>query len=251
MKNPFESLRGVTAALCLSLGLGGCVSMDNHRQNHPDPYDRLSQLLGLYQQERAKGSACDELWRASRPTVDCQRIQREVERLSVEFPQDSRIMMANATLQYDAGRLDKAQFSLDQLLSKPQPHPEAALLRSRIAMQEGNSSRARNLLLKHVSLRPDYPELREALAASYYLEGMYPQAQAALSVAGRLGAPGWRISYHQGLIQEAMQDWTAACQYYLMALEQRQDFSAPAKRLIGLSQHEECRKLADHRHLSR
>lgn len=243
MKIPYIFIRAVSAALALSLG--GCVSMDAHRSNHPDPHDRLDQLLGLYQQQRADGSACDELWRAARPTVDCQRIQKEVERLSLEFPRNARVSMANATLQYEAGRLDKAQFSLDQILSTPGSHPEAALLRSRIAMQEGNSSRARALLIKEISLRPDYPELREALAASYYLEGKYAQAQSALSIAGRLGAPGWRVSYHQGLIQEARKSWSAACRYYLFAIEQRRDFSPPAKRLLGLSHHEECREFAD------
>lgn len=245
MKIQYSTLRSGIAILCLSIS--GCVSMDKHRSDHPDPYDRLSQLLGLYQQQRESGSACDELWQTNSPTIDCQRIQREMERLNAEFPSDSRIMMANATLQFQAGRLDNAQFTLDQLLSKPVANPEAAILRSQIAMQEGNSSRARAVLKKHITLRPDHSELREALAASFYLEGKYEAAQTTLSIAGRLGAPGWRISYHQGLIQEAKQDWLRACQYYLTSLEQKQDFASAAYRLVGLSHHDKCRQLADTR----
>lgn len=236
-----------TSITAICLVLGGCVSMDSHRSDHPDPYDRLSQLLGVYQENRRNGSACDDLWETNSPTVDCQRIQREVERLNAEFPMDSRIMMANATLQFHAGRLDKAQFTLDQLLNKPHPNPEAALLRSQISMREGNNSRARTLLKEQITLRPDYPELREALAASYYLDGKYQQAKNNLSIAGRLGAPGWRVSYHQGLIEEVQRDWSSACNYYLMSLEQKANFAEAASRLIGLSHHEECRQLADHR----
>lgn len=245
MKNYISTIRSGIALLCLTLG--GCVSMDNHRSSHPDPYDRLSQLMGLYQEQRKNGSSCDELWKISSPTVDCQRIQREVERLYAEFPNNSRIMLANATLQFQAGRLDKAQFTLDQLLNKPVANPEAALLRSRIAMLEGNSSRARAVLKKQINLRPDYAELREALAASYYMEGKYKDAQLALNIAGRLGAPGWRTSYHHGLIQEAMENWDRACSYYLMSLEQKRNFNSPANRLLGLTHNEECRRMADRR----
>ncbi|NKI19351.1 tetratricopeptide repeat protein [Spongiibacter sp. KMU-166] len=245
MKAIIPTLRGGIAVLCLALG--GCVSMDNHRNHHPDPYDRLSQLMGLYQEQRRIGSSCDELWKVSSPSVDCQRIQREVERLYAEFPNDSRIMIANATLQFQAGRLDKAQFTLDQLLSKPGSHPEAALLRSQISMLEGNSSRARAVLQQQIELRPDYHELREALAATYYIEGKYESAQRALNIAGRLGAPGWRISYHHGLIQEAQENWSRACSYYMVSLEQKHNFTAPANRLIGLSHNEACRSLADRR----
>ncbi len=229
------------------LTLSACVSMDAHREATPDPNARLDKMLALYEQERESGSACAELWKAYSATTDCERILNEVERLSVEFPRNARILLASAVMQYEAGRGENAQLILDNLLTMPGSHPEAALLRSKIAMQEGSTTRARAVLEAQILLAPDYAELREALAATYYLEGKYGQAQRALSIAGRLGAPGWRLSYHQGLIREAKEDWAAACGLYAMALEQRPDFREAAARLVGLSHYEDCRRLADRR----
>ncbi|WP_372865713.1 tetratricopeptide repeat protein [Spongiibacter sp.] len=238
-----RSLLAVVAMVSLS----ACVSMDAHREATPDPNKRLDKMLALYEQGRESGSACAELWKAYSATTDCERILNEVERLSVEFPRNTRILLASAVMQYEAGREDKAQLMLDNLLSMPGSHPEAALLRSKIAMNDGSTTRARAVLEAQILLNPDYAELREALAATYYLDGKYDQAQRALSIAGRLGAPGWRLSYHQGLIREAKEDWTAACGLYAMALEQRPDFRAAAARLVGLSHYEDCRRLADRR----
>ncbi|WP_373079975.1 tetratricopeptide repeat protein [Zhongshania sp.] len=236
-----------TILLASAFIMSGCVSMDQHRDAHPDPDTRLNQMLAMYEKTDDFGNSCNELWNAYSATTDCERIQREVERLGIEFPNHPRIMMANATMQYQAGRPDKAQFTLDQLLADRGPHPEAAILRTKIALEEGNTARARAVLQKQIIISPSNFELREALASTYYIEGKYDEAAKALSAAGRLGAPGWRLSYHQGLIREARKDWKGACSLYLMSIEQRPDFQAPSARLIGLTEHESCRVLADGR----
>src|SRR5690606_29404789 len=129
---------------------------------------------------------------------------------------------------------------LDQLLSHRGARPEAAVLRSHIALQQGNANLAVELLDRQIMLAPDHSELREAQAAAYYLQGKYEAARVVLGVAGRLGAAGWRLSYHHGLICEAEQKWEEACFLYQTALEQKPDFSPALARLIGLTEHEEC-----------
>lgn len=236
-----SGIRGL--ALCVVVTIGsGCASMSEHRDSNLEPNVRLDQLLALYQEARHDGSSCHEIRRAYSAVNDCERIQREVERLALEFPNSERIAMTNAVMQFEAGRADKAQFTLDQLLSRPGPHPEAAILRSRIAMQDGNTVRARALLEREIRMSPDIAELREALAATYYLEGKYPEARKALAAAGRLGAPGWKLAYHEGLLREAKEDWAGACRFYLMAVEQKPDFRDAIARIVGLGEYDECRE---------
>lgn len=218
--------------------------MDQHRNKYPDPDARLDQLLMMYQQAREDGTTCREMWKIDHATLDCDRVLREAERLYAEFPNNERVLMTNASFNYESGRMDKAQYYLDQLLSHRGARPEAAVLRSHIALQQGNANLAVELLDRQIMLAPDHSELREAQAAAYYLQGKYEAARVVLGVAGRLGAAGWRLSYHHGLICEAEQKWEEACFLYQTALEQKPDFSPALARLIGLTEHEECRNMS-------
>lgn len=220
-----------------------CVSMETHREKHPEPSDRLDQMLELYAQADFRGNECLEIWRADNATIDCERVLREVERLYLEFPNNERILMTNATLNFSAGRLSKAQFLLDELLAKPGVHPEAGILRSRIALKEGNTRLATRTLDQQIMLAPDNFALREAQAANYFFAEDYPQTKRYLSMAGRLGAPGWRIAYHLGLMAEKQEEWAQACHYYSGALEQNPGHKQTAARLIGLSEYPECRQV--------
>jgi tetratricopeptide (TPR) repeat protein len=228
---------GIILVLTLATG---CVSMDAHRTSHPEPNARLDQMLELYDQAEVSGEDCKEIWRADNATIDCERILREVERLNLEFPNNKRILMANASLAFSAGRSDKAQFLLDELLAKPGAQPEAAILRSRIALQEGNTTLAHRLIARELMLAPDRADLREAQAANSFFMGDYTDARRHLSMAGRLGTPGWRISYHLGLIAEMEGNWEQACQLYETALEQRPDHRSSVARLAGLGDRPGC-----------
>nr|WP_067290496.1 hypothetical protein [Marinobacterium profundum] len=239
----FMLLRIATAGVLLTV-LAGCASdMDRRRTEQPDPNVRLDEMLGLYHQSVASGSACAEIWASDRGTIDCERILREVERLQVEFPNHERILMTNAVLNYETGRADKSQFLLDQLLARRGPHPEAAIMRARIAVEEGNTRLARDVLQREIMLSPSYSELREALAASFYLEGKYDEAERALAIASRLGSPQWRLDYHSGLLSEARQQWLQACKSYQHALELNAGFQPAIGRLIGLTDRPECLQL--------
>jgi len=218
-----------------------CTSMNHYRDRDPNPEHRLDALLQAYEQASATGESCLELWQVDSATIDCSRILREVERLYVEYPRNPRILMSNAVLSYEAGQKQNAQFMLDELLAQNGAHPEAAILRSHLALEEGNSRLARELLERQITLAPNRADLREALAAAHYTEGDYTLSRAMLGIAGRLGTPGWRLSYHHGLICEAEKTWEAACRFYKTALEQKPDYLPAQSRLVGLSQHAVCR----------
>ncbi len=220
--------------------LAGCASLDGQRERHPEPDERLDRMLELNESARRDGSQCQEIWSAPGQTVDCQRVQREVDRLYAEFPDHERIMMANAVMQFDAGQMQNAQFLLDQLLAKPGSHPEAGILRARIAVMEGNTRLAASVLERQITLAPDYAELRETLASVYYFEGRYSESHEALRLASLLGAPAWRVSYHRGLLHEAGLQWPLACQAYFAAIQHKPDFRPAIARLLGLSGQPEC-----------
>lgn len=226
-----------------ALWLGACTSMDRMRERNPDPDERLNDLLHEYEEARRDGDLCRELWRVDSATIDCERIMREVERLYAEFPNHPRVLMTAAVMAYQSGRLEKAQFMLDQLLDRYGAQPEAAILRSQVALEQGNTTLARELLEREIRMAPDRSDLREALAAAFYIEGHYGKSRAALGLAGRLGAPGWRISYHHGLLCEAELNWEEACRFYSTALDQKADYLPAQSRLIGLSEHAACRDM--------
>ncbi len=240
-----NSLAKRFSIVILTIFTTACASMTEHRASEVDPDKRLDQLVALYQEVNTQGDSCHEIQRAYRSIEDCMRIQREVERLQIEFPTHERIMMTNAVMQYQAGRTERAQYLLDQLLARPGAHPEAAILRSQLAINDGNTARAKALLKQQILLRPDYAELRETLAAAYYLEGKYDDARRTLAIAGRLGASGWRVAYHSGLLREAQKDWTGACQAYLSAVSQKPDFQQAISRLVGLSEYTACQTLVN------
>ena len=93
-------------------------------------------------------------------------------------------------------------------------------------------------------MAPHRPELREAMASAFYIEGQYEKARATLGLAGRLGAPGWRLSYHHGLLCEAELNWKEACRFYATSLDQKADYLPAQSRLIGLSEHAICRQMS-------
>lgn len=224
---------------------GGCATLDQKRQSNPDPNDRLDTMLRENEVSRLKGSECQEVKNAKGVLVDCQRVQREVDRLYTEFPEQERVIMANAVLHYEAGRYESAQFLLDQLLSQPGRHPEAAILRARISVAEGNLTGARILLQREIALSPEYADLRDALASVYYLEGNYIEAEKQLSIAGLLGAPEWRLVYHRGLLKEARGQHEAACNAYEMSVSQKPDFRPARARLLGMIHYPECKLVLD------
>src|SRR5206468_71843 len=149
---------------------------------------------------------------------DCGQLERELERLSVLCPGHAPTLLANAAVAYDAHRPAKSQQFLDEILAQPRSHPDAAVLRARIAIDEGNLPFAHRLLDQQIRLAPDHAGLHETYGAALYLGGHMAEARHELTTASALGAPRWRIAYHLGLVEEAAGQLDLARKYYGEAL---------------------------------
>jgi tetratricopeptide (TPR) repeat protein len=171
---------------------------------------------------------------ASGCTDECTSLGREIERLSVVCPAHAPTLVATAVLAYDNHRLERAQQLLDDVLGQSGTHPDAAALRARIALEEGNLPYARRLLDQHLSLSPDHAALHETLGAVLYLQKDLTAAQTELATALALGAPHWRIAYHLGLIDEASGRIDDALRHYTEALEGNAKWLAAQSRINAL-----------------
>lgn len=201
------------------------------RQECHDPDAQLAAVLRPYEALRAQGCGPDTLRRGR---SECERLQAEIERLMVICPAHAPTLMANAVIAYDEGRPVDAQQLLDVVLSQPRPYPDAAVLRARIAIDEGNVPFARRLAEQQIRLVPDHAGLHEVHAAALYLDARFSEAQAELATAGALGAPRWRIAYHLGLIEEAAGRTAEASRLYAEALEGNPGWGPAQSRLNGL-----------------
>ena len=221
--------------------LAGCSSIDSMRESRPDAGDRLEYLNERYQQLMVQGRTCLELDDVASPMVDCQRLLREAERLHVEYPRNPEVLYFNALLSHAAGRGDQAQFFLDQMSIGPSHPPEAFVLRSQLALEEGNTTLARNVLERGMLLHPNYAGLYEGLAAVGYVEGRYDDAEQQLTLASRLGAPNWRVDYHRGLIFEAQGHLANACHQFDTSLARKLDHQPARAHLLRLATAGHCR----------
>jgi tetratricopeptide (TPR) repeat protein len=163
-------------------------------------------------------------------------LQGEIERLALVCPAHVPTLMANAVIAYDEQRPARSQQFLDQILAQPGSHPDAAVLRARIAVDEGNVPFARRLLEQQIRLAPDHAGLRETYGGALYLERQWPEARRELNAAAALGAPTWRIAYHLGLIEEAQGQFDAARRYYAEALAGNPAWAPAQSRLKGLGE---------------
>ena len=192
---------------------------------------QLARVLQPLEALRAQGCAA-----GSGPggTSECERLRRELERLAVICPGHAPTLMANAVIAYDEHQPAKSQQLLDVILAQPRSYPDAAVLRARIAIEEGNLPFARRLLEQHIKLVPDHAGLHETYGAMLYLSAELPEARRELTTAGALGAPRWRIAYHLGLVEEASGRLELARQYYVEALEANPGWAPAQSRLNAL-----------------
>jgi len=192
---------------------------------------QLARVLQPLEALRAKG--CDA---GGGPggASECDRLRRELERLVVVCPGHAPTLMANAVIAYDEHQPVKSQQLLDVILAQPRSYPDAAVLRARIAIEEGNLPSARRLLEQQIRLVPDHAGLHETFGAALYLGGLLPEARRELTLAGALGAPRWRIAYHLGLVEEASGRFDDARRHYAEALEANPGWTPAQSRLNAL-----------------
>ncbi|PKH32632.1 tetratricopeptide repeat protein [Shewanella sp. ALD9] len=226
----------LSTVIVVALVSSACSTSQTKREYQPD--DQLTAMLKQYNVNQTDGVNCQGYQSA---ISDCERLSNDLGALSMTYPKHQQIGFTAAIVYHQIGRDVDSQMVLDRLLSQQQPVSEVAILRSKLAMQEGNINLARTVLQRQVQLQPDHPELHATLAASYYLEGRYEKAEAVIATADRLGAPVWRTSYHLGLIHEAQSNWSQACHFYADTLSYQPAHRQSLSRLLYLSDHPECR----------
>ena len=219
--------RRLWVACTVSVASMACVRAGSplaHQQcGNPDA--RLAAVLEPLESARGNGCVARD---------ECDRLQREIARLTVICPGHAPTLMANAVLAYDDHRPAESQQYLDEILAQPRTYPDAAALRARIAIEEGNLPYARRLLEQQIRLVPDHSGLHETYAAALYLDGRMPQAIDELSMAAALGAPAWRVAYHRGLIEEASGRLAEASRFYSDALQGNPGWTPAESRLKAL-----------------
>jgi tetratricopeptide (TPR) repeat protein len=223
---------GVTGLLAVCVFLTACASGQlTIRQECYDPDAQLRSLLNSLEINRARGCWDREI---HDPPSVCNNLQREIERLALVCPAHVPTLMTNAVLAHDAGQSVAAQQYLDRIFERPSSHPDAAALRARLAIEDGNIPFARRFAEQQIRLAPDHSGLREAHAAALYLTGQMNEARSELTRAEALGAPRWRIAYHVGLIEEAAGRLEEAQRLYAEAVEKNPGWGPAESRLKGL-----------------
>ncbi len=164
----------------------------------------------------------------------CQVLQDEIERIAFVCSNHNPSLMTSAVLSHERGERVKALQRLNTIFELVNVHPEAAALRARIALEEGNVPFALTFLKQHLELSPDHAPLREAYAAAMFLSGDLDGAETQLKIAENLGAPRWRIAYHLGLFEERRGQEKHARGLYQEAAELRPGWNVPLARIKGL-----------------
>lgn len=213
---------GALASSCTTYSFG-------HRDRDCGPDERLAALLDKVDRCKENKSEDNDYF-----VVDCDRARTDVKYLALEFPNHVPTLMANAVLAYDAREPVKAQRYLDALFAIQPGHAEAGILRSRISVEEGNLSAARELLETQISYTPNHAGLREALSGVLYMQHDHEGALRAISSAEKLGAPAWRVAFNRGLISEAAGKSNEAIGFYEAALQANPEFKAAHSRMTAL-----------------
>ncbi len=217
----------------LALQAAGCAQPGVPRKSlEGDPGWRLAQLLSQIEATQAAGSECYDA--DVSPTTDCERLLAGLELLALEHPRHLPTLLANAYVAHQTDQNDKALSYLNLLFGVEPAHADAAVLRGQISIEAGNLPFAIRFLREQAAIDPAHPELRETLAAAYYLSGDMERARASLEAAERLGAPRWRVCYHLGLVAESAGDALTAEDYYRRTLDERPGFEPARSRLTGL-----------------
>lgn len=225
------SLRRLALGALLALGAAGCTTpFPGYRHEDVGPDQRLLAIVDQLEEQKATGGAPIE----SNGVVDGQRLYNELRRLSLDYPGHAPTLYVLASETYEMGRQERAAAYLDDLFDVQPVHPEGGVLRARLAIGEGNLTKAQRVLEQQIRYTPDHSGLREALGSVLYMDGDLEAARIELERARRLGAPVWRVAFNLGLIEEAAGNHTLAMERYQVSLRLKEDFRPAASRLAGL-----------------
>jgi tetratricopeptide (TPR) repeat protein len=165
----------------------------------------------------------------------CEVLQAEIARLATDCPNNPEVLMANALLAFRARDLARSQQLLDQLLSLRPDFPEAASLRGRISLEQGNLRFALRFLQEQIQRFGDDPGLRETYASALFLARRWDDARLELGMAQKFGAPGWRVAYGLGLVEESQGHYLEAKARFEEARQGRPGWKPPDSHLRALA----------------
>jgi tetratricopeptide (TPR) repeat protein len=225
-----ELRAGLACALLVALAAGCSTPFEGYRQEERGADERLAELVARMDDQEARGGAPGP----EHDLADSGRLLNELRRLNQDHPTHVPTLFVLATKTQEAGQRERADAHLDQLFELAPAHPEAGVLRARLALRDGNLSAARRVLEQQIRYTPDHPGLREALGSVLYFAGELEPARRELERARRLGAPTWRVAFNLGLIEEADGNMTLAMERYQVASRLNADFRPAASRLAGL-----------------
>jgi len=225
------SCGGKCMAAVLLTVLAGCAprNLTVGRNSCASAPTQIREAWNQLQDARAGNGGC-----AGEMAGKCEQWRLEIDRLGENCPADQQGLLANAILAYDDRQLGKAQQYLDNLLSLPAPSPEAAVLRARVAIEEGNLPFAIRLLREQIRMNGDHAGLREVYASALFLTADYARADEELKAAEQLGSPVWRVEYGRGLIAEGAKDWVEARRHFEAAAKARPGWALPMARVRAI-----------------
>ena len=226
----------LTAAIACLLAWLPCCSVTGFdaRPQPTSPDETLYNYLGALRRARADGGQAEIVPGDAKTRTDAHRLESEIRRLALEFPTHVPTLFANALLSYEVDDRESAQRYLDRLLTIDPGHVEAAVLRCRIALREGDVPLASEVLEKAIAVAPDQAELHETMAAVDYVAGQFDAAQSELATAENLGAPRWRAAFHRGLVAESLGERDLALSQYAIVLNERPEFEPAQARSRAL-----------------
>jgi tetratricopeptide (TPR) repeat protein len=217
-------------ALALGLACGGCSSAE--KTDTPD--DRLEALVHDWEAFKAHDWDASASVPKHTEVEDVNLLRHRFEMLSQMYPNHVPILVANGIVAYDCHMPERAAEYLDRALSMRPVHAEAAMLRARIASEEGDLPHAKKLLTEQIRFQPDHFGLREAKASVLFELGQLDEARVELDAASRLGAPAWRVQFNLGLIEEAAGRFDAAERCYAETVKERPEYDPARSRLRAL-----------------
>ena len=162
-------------------------------------------------------------------------VRARVEAVANRFPTHVPSQVAAATMALAVGAVQSATFHAQRAQVLEPGRPEVVVLLARIAVQDGNLTRAAKELDAGIRARPDDPLLRETRAWVRQLADDFEAALDELDEAERLGGPAWRLAFHRGVVLERSGRTEEAIAAYKVCLESKPDHLGAKRRLTGLS----------------
>ncbi|MEQ8763058.1 MAG: tetratricopeptide repeat protein [Planctomycetota bacterium] len=163
-----------------------------------------------------------DAWESARRDGDSGRDQREqLEQLALRHPAHASTLLACGFVAHEDRDVEGAQRWLDAALRLQPRNADATWLRACIALELGNLPAAERMTEQQLRSVPDHAGLHEMQASVRYFQGDLKGARESLERAETLGAPGWRVQYHLGLIAEGLGELEKAREHYDRCLEER------------------------------